>query len=1083
MIQRVACPILVSRDEEMAALEDALLAANRGEGSVVAVAGEAGMGKTRLLTELSRRARKLGFEILWGGCSEVDLALPYLPFVEAIGNHLASADIGTLVERLGPSRSVLAQLFPQLGSPEATDQLGDPGSAKVRLFESIVGLLGILARESGLLLVVDDAHWADASTREFLDHLARRLPSMRALTVVTYRSDEMDRRHPLQPILQAWRRSRLVETLVLEPLSRNAVSAMIRAIFEEDSVSPELVKLMHGRCEGNPFVLEEILRESIDRGDLFRTEGGWNRKAIEAFDIPASVRDTIVQRLSRLEPAHIAALEAASVLGRRFEHVMLAAITDAQSDALDAALALAIGQQLIEADPQTPGGFRWRHALTQEAIYDEIVLPRRQRLHSRAADALAAKGTAAQRAHHLLEAARFAEAVEQSLQAAVEAEAASATLDASMLYERVLPHLVDERQRAEVTCRLGVAYSFSDQIGRASEILTDGVRMLDRLGEDVRAAHFRLYLGRNWWTKMRPDLALAEYRRARDVLEPLGPSADLAALYFREASQKLFENDFEACLAGMKRAHEIAAEVGAEQQRIHSLSFMGLALVDLGEVDRGLATIDEAYRQARDGGFRWIASNTQWNDIWLRTHLMIPNAERSLAHLKEVDTVGWPGPAWTMIARSYVRRSRGDLAGALEDATVTLVEATRLENAKLIWRSRVQRGEVLTEMGRVDEALEQLPWPPVETEAQDHVYEAPAQIHARLAAEHVDEASRVAELVHANRDLVSNYAETLAVGVEAFLAAGLIDKARDLLSAGKARGFSTGGAWLREAEARILLAKGDPDGAHAILPTAIEEAEEAGFLMAATRMRVLAGRAIAAAGDPGAAESLLRRAAEDADRMGAALLGDEARAEAMTLDVHLPPQAPAQPLREEEPVPTGERMITSMFADIRGYTSMTVETPPEQMHERLTSFYRLAKIEVDRNGGLIDKFAGDAVMATFNVSGSSVDHPLRTLKTALGIRDRAALMDLPIGIGIAVGPAVVGHSVEGANMTVMGSSVNLAARLQTAASAGEVILSEDVQRRVAQWLEERGIEVIREELQLKGFDSAQVAYRIPSASH
>lgn len=176
-------------------------------------------------------------------------------------------------------------------------------------------------------------------------------------------------------------------------------------------------------------------------------------------------------------------------------------------------------------------------------------------------------------------------------------------------------------------------------------------------------------------------------------------------------------------------------------------------------------------------------------------------------------------------------------------------------------------------------------------------------------------------------------------------------------------------------------------------------------------------------------------------------------------------------------------MITSMFADIRGYTSMMVATPPEQMHERLTSFYRLAKIEVERNGGLIDKFAGDAVMATFNVSGSSVDHPLQTLKTALGIRDRAALMDLPIGIGIAVGPAVVGHDVEGANMTVMGSSVNLAARLQTAASAGEVILSEDVQRRVAPWLQERSIETIREELQLKGFDSAQVAYRIPSPSY
>src|ERR1041385_2008591 len=137
MVERALCPVLVGRGDELSILEDALLAANRGQGSVVALAGDAGLGKTRLATELEHRARTIGAEVLSGGCSEADLSLPYLPLLEAIGNYLAGADLDSVRTRLGPAARDLGQLFPQLGGGDALTQDVESAQGKLRLFEAM----------------------------------------------------------------------------------------------------------------------------------------------------------------------------------------------------------------------------------------------------------------------------------------------------------------------------------------------------------------------------------------------------------------------------------------------------------------------------------------------------------------------------------------------------------------------------------------------------------------------------------------------------------------------------------------------------------------------------------------------------------------------------------------------------------------------------------------------------------------------------------------------------------------------------------------------------------------------------------
>jgi class 3 adenylate cyclase len=232
---------------------------------------------------------------------------------------------------------------------------------------------------------------------------------------------------------------------------------------------------------------------------------------------------------------------------------------------------------------------------------------------------------------------------------------------------------------------------------------------------------------------------------------------------------------------------------------------------------------------------------------------------------------------------------------------------------------------------------------------------------------------------------------------------------------------------------------------------------------------------------------LLRDLVPRAEAVEAMRVASTARAVAGELGVDLPAPEPTEVRVDSDPEPPafGERLVTSLFADVRGYTTLTAQSTPQELNERMTPLYRFARTEVERHFGIVDKFAGDAVMATFNVSGNRIDHCVQALQAALALRDKAALLDLQLGIGIAVGPAVLGPGASDANVSVRGVATNLAARLQTKADGGEILLSEEAFRRVDGWLAERGIGAECEQIELKGFDDAQRAYRIaaPAAVH
>jgi class 3 adenylate cyclase/tetratricopeptide (TPR) repeat protein len=1076
-LARVLCEELVGRQPEISLLEDALLAALRGDGGVVIVGGEAGMGKTRLVTELVARARRRGAVVVSGACSEAELSLPYLPFLEAIGNHLATEDVAALRDRLGSASDELAQLFPQMGRPGAA--ASDAQQAKLRLFESILLLLRDAARSRGLLLILEDLQWADPATRELLDYATRRLRSTNVLVLATYRTDEMHRKHALLPTIEGWRRSGQVQLIELKALKPADVADIVSSIFEHVGVSDEFRDFLHDRSEGNPFVVEEMLRDAFDRGDIFRTDSGWDRKALGEMRIPRTVRDTILHRLERLKREDVTILSAASVIGRSFDLAMLADVTAIDQAAVLSGLETCVTFQLLEEDAAHYGRYQFRHALTREAIYEDMVVPRRQQLHSRVADVLGARPDRApvDMAHHLMLAGRFDEAVVMCMAAAEDAVKARAYQDAAALLERAAPHVKDQAERGRLLCRAGDAYWNNTEPAAAKGLLDQGIADLEGAGLMIEAADQRVLLGRCYWELQRSDLAREQYERARDVLETAGPSEALAVAYIRLSGLAAFDRSGDLGLADAVRASEVAEAAGSGMALAWSWNFLALAKVSNGEVEEGFKHMENSYQAALKGGHDFQVGNAVYNAVWIAVHLGRGRlAEKWAGRIAGATSTG--SDSWRPYLQGLMALNQGRVRDALEVSRTAVQKARDTSHEKMLWRSLVLLAHALAENLQAERAVAELPPISTRVESQDAVYDTAARVRTHLAAGDPVAALADAKSVHpamADRGSPADAISEATASDPAWLRSFLEDMSANIAPESTPRSAAAHG--------RLALYEGRLEDAVRLLGLAEVTFREEGFLLDAWHVGVALGEAEARMGANELARERLNAIASDATAASARLVAKLAR----DMSLHLGFEVEAAPVIAETPVAAervsiGERMVSVLFADVRGFTEMSGRSAPGDMVEKIGSLQRWASHEVSRHRGLIDKFAGDAIMATFNISGQSVDHTLQALKAAIAIIDKAALAGLPVGAGIAVGPAVVGRLAESANVSVLGEVTNLSARLQAQSAAGEVTLSEEAHRRVREWLAERQITPERLELELKGFAAPVVAYRVRGGS-
>ncbi len=386
----VVCPTLIGRAHDLAALQELVEGVKSGQGYAALVSGEAGIGKSRMVTEVKTYAAQQGFLLLQGNCFQTDSSFPYAPLRDLLRtyltNHAESAiDLEPYVHDLSkllPDLPLLAPQFVALPSKEATS---DPEQEKRRIFTTLTHFFMHQAARQPVLCIIEDLHWCDDTTLEFLLSVVRRCVQQPILFLCTYRSDEVQ--PTLRHMLAQLNRERLTQEFVLSHLSRDNVQDMLQAIFSlQGPVLPETLNAIVTLTEGNPFFIEEILKSLVMAGEIFYADGTWKRKSFQEMSIPQSVQDAVQQRTDRLNPPTKQVLTFASVAGRRFNFALLQHLTGCDEEQLLVLIKELIAAQLVIEE--SAERFAFRHALTRQAIYSALLARERRALHRTIAETI-----------------------------------------------------------------------------------------------------------------------------------------------------------------------------------------------------------------------------------------------------------------------------------------------------------------------------------------------------------------------------------------------------------------------------------------------------------------------------------------------------------------------------------------------------------------------------------------------------------------------------------------------------------------------------------------------------------------------
>ena len=378
----------------MAALETALDDALSGQGRLVMLAGEPGIGKTRTAQELAAYAKEHGAQVLWGWCyEEGSLSLPYLPFVEALRDYVLSRETDAIRQELGAGASDVARIVPDVREKLQVElrQPGDPEEDRYRLLQAVSEFLRNAASAQPLLLVLEDLHDADRGNLDLLMHLASNLAGFRLMVLGTYRDVEVDRTHPLSGALANLSRISSFSRVLIRGLAVDEVQRMVEAAAGQE-VQSGLTVAVERQTEGNPLFVQEVLRYLAEEGLLVRQEGsraGLGDASVEgvAGRIPEGLRDVIGKRLSRLSQECNRLLAVASVIGREFPLALLQSVAQVSDEELDASLEEAQSAVVIEERSSIVGivNYSFAHAFFRQTMYEEIIAPRRLRLHQQVA--------------------------------------------------------------------------------------------------------------------------------------------------------------------------------------------------------------------------------------------------------------------------------------------------------------------------------------------------------------------------------------------------------------------------------------------------------------------------------------------------------------------------------------------------------------------------------------------------------------------------------------------------------------------------------------------------------------------------
>jgi DNA-binding CsgD family transcriptional regulator/tetratricopeptide (TPR) repeat protein len=591
---RVTSRVVIGRAGERARLDAAFRSASVGGPVTVLVAGEAGIGKTRLVAEFVHDLAA-DATVLVGGC--IDERVPYLPMAEVLRSLLRS---GWQQGEVEAGWGELCTLVPELAG-EVTGG-GHPAGSPGRLEGAFVRLLETLCGERPVIVVVEDLHWSDASTRNLLMYTMRAARDVPLLLIGTYRSDDISRRHPLRPFLAEATRLPSTDTVVLERLDVAGVGQLLAEILGSGA-SSGMVDDVYARCGGNPFLVEEVAAWGVDS---------------RSGRLPPRLHDILLARTTSLSSMAAEVLRIAAIGGPRIDDRLLRRVCPLPPEVLDVALRELLDSHLLEVDADDRG-YVFRHALTAEAVYEDALPGERVRVHAdfaRAIDEqpeLATAGgvlAAMERAQHWHHARQGVEALPAWVEAARAAEGVHAHPEALAAYENAL-ELWPTIESAELLggldevdlLRLAAEAAYcAGALERALTLARNGLALVDERNEPLRAAVLAERLGRYSWASGREADALSYYQRAVELAPARPPSAERARAIAGQARILMLNWRATAADRSAQEAIVAARQVGAVAVEAHAWNTLALAKCWMSDEPAALSAMEESARLTERSG-------------------------------------------------------------------------------------------------------------------------------------------------------------------------------------------------------------------------------------------------------------------------------------------------------------------------------------------------------------------------------------------------------------------------------------------------------------------------------------------------
>jgi tetratricopeptide (TPR) repeat protein len=686
---------LVDRVEEMNVLKEAVYRAVHGEGGLVFIHGEAGIGKTRLIREVGAYARSRGVQVLYGRCPalfRMDGVPPYVIWKEVIKDYLGECAPEQLQRVIGFYPAEVAKLVPELSQKLRAFPQSFPISPEQeqnRLFEAVSQFMINISQENPLLVVLDDLQWTDPSSLLLMHYFARGVQKTPLLLLGAYRSTDIDAKHPLTPILTELNRERLPQSVSLKRLSIDDISEMIRQMLEQDDVPAEFCRMVYEKTRGNPFFAEEVIKSLKEEDVIYREKNRWKIREIAGIEFPETVKSLIEARTGRLDDEQQNVLTMASLVGNDFTFEALQAIIGLEEDKLrkivDELLRTGLLKHRVVRGEDVCS---FADIIVRDVVYEGVGTFERKKLHRVVGTAL--EKTYARKADehlgelalHFLEGGDKDKALGYFLKAGEKASNVYANIEAVSYFQSAL-RLLEEREgelreKVRILDKLGDIKMLLGEYDSCMKYWNEALLLWKQLGEEEKTAELHGKMAGVLWRDMGDtEMGKVHHEEALRILEKKPESVEMASLFVDMARMYWRTENLAKARPWAEKALEIAKRLNAYKVIADSYTVLGAVFSISGEnMKKAIECDEKALKIALENGY---VETALYAYIALASSLPGEENERSFELTEKgyelskkvgiIRSLSWYG---TNLSDSYFNRGDMDKALLLAEESVLL---------------------------------------------------------------------------------------------------------------------------------------------------------------------------------------------------------------------------------------------------------------------------------------------------------------------------------------------------------------------------------------------------------------------------